>query len=40
VDILAEELRSYADSVVVEEPADLREAVIVGLEALSRAGTA
>ena len=40
VDILAEELRSYADAVVVDEPPDLREAVIAGLEALSRVGTA
>jgi proteasome accessory factor B len=40
VDSLAEELRSYADAVVVDEPADLRAAVVSGLEALSRAGAA
>ncbi len=40
VDILAEELRSYADSVVVDEPPDLREAVLSGLRALSRTGSA
>jgi proteasome accessory factor B len=40
VDSLAEELRSYADAVVVDDPADLRAAVVSGLEALSRAGSA
>ena len=40
VDILAEELRSYADAVVVDEPPDLRDAVVSGLQALSRAGAA
>jgi proteasome accessory factor B len=36
VDSLAEELRSYAAAVVVDEPPDLREAVVDGLMALSR----